>query len=149
MCTPSGCLSTIAPNLRSVSRWSRWDGHRSRRPPKLGNESLAQLVQQRATEQDRNSRGAARGIDVRARGNLDVRGIHAQRAAILIEVNLDTVQTQQVRDNVGVTDERHVVELRGGVGEQRRNHRLGDEVLRAAHRDFAAQRMAALNLKNR
>ena len=115
----------------------------------LGNESLAQLVQQRAAEQDRDARGARERVDVRARGDLDVGGVHAQRAAVLIEVDLDAVQAQQVRDNVGVTDERHVVELRGGVGEQRRNHRLGDEVFRSAHRDLTAQRMAALNLKDR
>ena len=121
----------------------------NRAAAQLRNESLAQLVQQRAAEQDRDARGARERIDVRARGDLDVRGIHAQRATILIEVNLDAVQAQQVRDHVRVADERHVVKLRGGVGEQRRNHRLGDEVFRSAHRDLTAQRMAALNLKDR
>ena len=121
----------------------------NRAAAQLRNESLAQLVQQRAAEQDRDARGARERIDVRARGDLDVRGIHAQRATILIEVNLDAVQAQQVRDHVRVADERHVVKLRGGVGEQRRNHRLGDEVFCSAHRDLTAQRMAALNLKDR
>ena len=115
----------------------------------LRDEGLAQLVQQRTAEQDRDARGARERVDVGARGDLDVGGVHAQLAAILIEVDLDAVQAQQVRNNVGVADERHVVELRGGVGEQRRNHRLGDEVFRAAHRDLTAQRMAALNLKDR
>ena len=124
------------------------------RPPigaaaQLGDEGLAQLVQQRAAEKDRDARGARERVDVRARGNLDVGGIHAQRAAILIEIDLDAVQAQQVRDHVRVADERHVVKLGGGVGEQRRNHRLGDEVFRSAHRDLTAQRMAALNLKDR
>ena len=115
----------------------------------LGDEGLAQLVQQRAAEQNRNARGTRERVDIRARSDLDVGGIHAQRATVLIEVNLDAVQAQQVRDHVRVADQRHVVELGGGVGEQRRDHRLGDEVFRAAHRDLTAQRMAALNLKDR
>ena len=121
----------------------------NRAATQLGNESLAQLVQQRAAEQDRDARGARERVDIRARGDLDIGGVHAQRAAVLIKVDLDPVQAQQVRDHVGVADKRHVVELRGGVGEQRRDHRLGDEVFRAAHRDLTAQRMAALNLKDR
>ena len=121
----------------------------NRAAAQLGDEGLAQLVQQRAAEKDRDARGTRERVDVRARGNLDVGGIHAQRAAILIEIDLNAVQAQQVRDHIGVADERHVVELGGGVGEQRRNHRLGDEVFRSAHRDLTAQRMAALNLKDR
>ena len=115
----------------------------------LGDEGLAQLVQQRAAKQNRNARSTRERVDIRARSDLDVRGVHAQRATVLIEVNLDAVQAQQVRDHVRVADQRHVVELGRGIGEQRRNHRLGDEVFRAAHRDLTAQRMAALNLKDR
>ena len=121
----------------------------NRATTQLGDERFAQLVQQRAAEQNRDARGARERVNVRARRNLDVRRVHAQRATVLIEVDLDAVQAQQVRDHVRVADQRHVVELGGGVGEQRRNHRLGDEVFRAAHRDLTAQRMAALNLKDR
>ena len=118
-------------------------------PAQVGDDGPPQAMQERTAEEDRDARRTRERVDIRARGNLDVRGVHAQRAAILIEVNLDAVQAQQVRDDVGVADERHVVKLGGGVGEQRRNHRLGDKVFRAAHRDLTAQRMAALNLKDR
>ena len=114
----------------------------------LGDEGLAELVQERAAEQDRDARGARERVDVRARGDLDVGGIHAQRAAILIKVDLDAVQAQQVRDDVGVADQRHVVQLGGCVGQQRRDHGLGNEVLGTANGDLAAQRMAAFNLQD-
>ena len=120
----------------------------NRAAAELGNEGLAQLVQERAAEEDRDARGARERVDVGARGDLDVGGVHAQRAAVLIEVDLNAVQAQQVRDDIGVADERNVVQLRRGIGEQRGDHGLGHEVLGTANGDLAAQRVTALDLQN-
>ena len=119
-----------------------------RAPSELWNERLSELVQEGAAEEDRDTRGSRERVDVGAGGNLDVGGIHAQRAAILVEVDANAVQAQQVGHDVRVPNQRHVVELGGGVGQQRSDHCLGHEVLGAAHADFAAQRVSALDLQD-
>ena len=50
------------------------------------------------------------------------------------------VQLQQATDHLDVPDLRYVEQPARGVPEQRRHHRLGDEVLGATHLDLPAQR---------
>ena len=114
----------------------------------LGDEGLAQLVQERAAEQDRDTRGTRERIDIRTRGDLNVGGVHTQRAAVLIKVDFDAMQAQQIRDDVGVADERDVVKLGGGVGQQRRDHGLRHEVLGTANGDLSVEGMTAFDLQN-
>ena len=115
----------------------------------LGDERLAELVEQGAAEEDRDARGAGQCVDVGARGDLDVRGVQHHRAAVLVEVGGHAVQAQQVGDDVDIADQGDVVELGRGVGQQGGHHRLGHEVLRAAHCDLPAQWVAALDSQHR
>ena len=75
------------------------------------NECFAELVEKRPAEEDRNARSSRKSVNVRARGHANIRGIHAQFAALLVVINLDPVQGQEVRDHVNVTNQRDVVEL--------------------------------------
>ena len=75
------------------------------------NECFAELVEKRPAEEDRNARSSRKSVNIRARGHANIRGIHAQFAALLVVVNLDPMQGQEVRDHVNVTNQRDVVEL--------------------------------------
>ena len=113
------------------------------------NECFAELVEKRPAEQDRNARSSRKSVDIRARSHANIRGIHAQFAALLVVVNLDPVQGQEVRHHVNITNQRDVVELRGCVGQQRCNHRFGNKVLCSAHGNGALKRVATFNSQNR
>ena len=119
----------------------------NRAATQLGNEGFTQLVKKRATEQDRDARGPGKGVDVRARGNTNLRRIHSQRTALLIVINLDTVKGKEVRDDVNVTNQGDVVQLGGSVCEQRRNHCFGDKVLRPANGNGPLKGVATFNSK--
>ena len=58
---------------------------------------------------------------------------------------IDPVQLEQPGDDADVADLRDVAQPARLLPEQRRHHRLGDEVLGPAHRDGAAQRGAAVD----
>ena len=121
----------------------------NRAATQLGNEGFTQLVKKRAAEQDRDARGTGKGVDIRTRGNANLRRIHSQRTAFLIVINLDTVKGKKVRHDIDVTNQRDVVQLGGSICEQRRNHCFGDKVLRPADGNGPLKGVATFNSKFR
>ena len=62
------------------------------------NERLTQTVQQRAGEQNRNTRRTRQRIHVGHIGKLHIRGVDRDHAVIAIHRNVHAMQTQQVGD---------------------------------------------------
>jgi hypothetical protein len=89
------------------------------------NERFAELVKQRATEQDWNSRRTGVGIDVDHASRLHVSWVESHYAVVVVG-DLDAVQLKQARNNLYVADVWHLTQLAGGVAKQRGNHCLGN-----------------------
>src|SRR5699024_8797438 len=101
----------------------------------------------RTAEQDRDAAGARVGVDVGNVGLLDVAGVQPDDAGVHVVVDLDPVQTEQAGDDLDILDLRHVAQLGGFLTQQRRDHRLGDEVLRTPDADLPRQRDTAVDLQ--
>jgi len=117
-------------------------------PAESRNERLAQAMQQRAGEQDRNARRAGQRIHVGHISKLHIRGIDRDHAVIAVHRNVHAMQTQQVGDHVHVANLRNILQHGRARGEQRRHHGLAHEVLRATHLDGAVQRLATFDVQN-
>ena len=108
-------------------------------------ERVAEAVQQRAAEQDRDAAGAGVHVDLVDVGALDVGRVEQQLAGSAPSLTRTpcsssrprTTSTSRMR---GTSRRRLGVSPRSGG-----DHRLGDEVLRAADADLAAQRGAAVH----
>ena len=81
------------------------------------NERLAQTVQQRTGEQDRNARRAGQRIHVGHISKLHIRGIDCDHAVIAIHRNVHAMQTQQVGDHVHVANLRNILQHGRARGE--------------------------------
>ena len=112
----------------------------------VGDEGLAQAVQQRAAEQDRDPARPGVRVDVGHVGVLDVARVEGERA--VVGTDLDAVQLEELGDHGDVPDLRDVAQHARGVTEQGGDHRLGDEVLRSPHGDLAVQRDTAVDLED-
>ena len=112
------------------------------------NERLTQTVQQRAGEQNRNTRRTRQRIHVGHIGKLHIRGVDRDHAVIAIHRNVHAMQTQQVGDHMHVANLRNILQHGRTRGEQRRHHGLAHEVLRATHLDGAVQRLATFDVQN-
>ena len=112
----------------------------------VGDERVAEPVQQRAAEQDRDPAGAGVHVDL-----VDVGaarrwpGRRSARRRSAPSVTLHAVQLQQAAHDLDVADRGHVEQPARRLAEQRRDHRLGDEVLGAAYPDLPVQRRAAVH----
>ena len=116
-------------------------------PAQVGDEGLSQAVQERAAEEDRNARGAGVRVDVGHVRRLDLGWVQLEDALALVVVDAHAVQAQQPRDHVDVTNERDIAQHRGRRAQQRRHHRLGNQVLGSADGDLTSQRATTLDLE--
>ncbi len=108
-------------------------------------EGVAEAVQQRAAEQDRDPRGAGVRVDVRHVGALDVRGVEDQLAVLVTGAHGHAVQLKQPADHLDVADVRDVAQSAGALAEEGGDHGLGDQVLRTADADLAFERVSAVD----
>ena len=108
-------------------------------------EGVAEPVQQRAAEQDRDTRGARVGVDVGDVGALHVGRVEHQLARLVAGADRHAVQLQQPAHDPHVADVGHVAQPARPAAEQRGDHGLRHEVLRAADTDLALQRGAAVD----
>ncbi len=114
----------------------------------VGDEGLAEPVQQRAAEQDRDTARAGVRVDVRDVGGLDVRRVEVEDAAVGVRLHGDAVQLEQAGHDTDVADLGDVAQHAGRLAQQRGHHRLGHEVLRAPHGDRPVQRGPAVDVQH-
>jgi hypothetical protein len=107
-------------------------------------ERVAEPVQQRAAEQDRDPARAGVHVDLVAAGALHVRGVHDQLAVVGAVGDDDPVQTEQAADDLHVADARHVEEPAGCLAQQGGHHGLGNKILGATDPDLPVQRRSAV-----
>ena len=105
----------------------------------VGDERLAEAVQQRAAEQDRDAGGAGVRVDL-----LEVRGLHVarvehKRAGLVALGHAHAVHLEQGAHHGDVAQIRDVAQGARRLAEEGRDHRLGGEVLRALHVHPAVQ----------
>ena len=79
-------------------------------PTQVGDEGLPQAVQERTAEEDRDARGAGVRVNVGHVGRLDLGRVQLEDALALVVVDAHSVQAQQPRDHVDVTNERDVAQ---------------------------------------
>ena len=111
-------------------------------------ERLAETMHQRAGEQDRNARRAGQRVDIRHIGELHMRRVDVDDAVGAIHLHIHAMQAQQIGHHMHIANLGHVLQHRFAGGEQRRDHRLAHEVLRATHLDRAVQRFAADHMQD-
>jgi len=80
-------------------------------------------------------------------GRLDLGRVKLEDTLALVVVDAHAVQAQKPRDHVHVTNERDIAQHRGRRPQQRRHHRLGNQVLGSADGDLTSQRATALDLE--
>jgi hypothetical protein len=110
----------------------------------VGDERLAEAVQQRSAEQDRDAAGAGVGVDLGEVGALDVPRVEQQLAGLRTR-HEHTVGLEQAPHDRHVADLRDVAEQALGLAEQGRHHGFGDQVLRTADGDRPLERLAAVH----
>jgi hypothetical protein len=109
-------------------------------------ERVAEPVQQRAAEQDRDAAGAGMHVDLVDVGPPDVRRVEAVAAVLLADPY--PVQLQEAADHLHVADRRDVVQGAGGIPEKGGHHRLRDEVLGTTNADLTEKRGTAVHAQN-
>ena len=105
---------------------------------------MAEPVQQRPAQQDRNAAGAGMDVDLVDAGALHIRRVENQLAQRAL-ADLHAVQLEQPADHIDVADVRHGEQATRRLTQHRGDHRLGDEVLCPPNLDFAVQRRAAMH----
>ena len=110
----------------------------------VGDEGLAEVVEQGPGEEDRDAGGARQAIHLDWVGRqVDPAGRDVQDAGLLVVVDGHAVHAQEVGDDVDVADQGDVAQ-RGRPGcQEGGDHRLGNEILRPPYGDLAAKRSAA------
>src|SRR5690606_25449509 len=108
-------------------------------------EGVAEAVQQRAAEQDRDPRGARVGIDVGDVGALHVRGVEDEFPGLVARTDRHPVQLQQAAYDTDVADVRNIAQSARSTAQQGGDHGLRYEVLRTADTDLALQRGSAVD----
>jgi hypothetical protein len=111
----------------------------------VGDERLAEAVQQRSAEEDRDAARAGVRVDVGEVRRLDVGGVEDQLAHLGALLHLDAVHLEEALHDADVADVRDVAQGGRGLAEERGDHRLGDEVLRALELDPALERPPAVD----
>jgi hypothetical protein len=109
------------------------------------NDGVAEPVQQRAAEQDRDAAGAGVHVDLVDVGALDVGRVEDQLTVDGAVAHPYAVQLQQAADDLDVADTGHIEQPARRLAEQGRDHGLGDQVLGAADADRAVQRSSAVH----
>ena len=105
----------------------------------IGDERLAEPVQQRSAEQDRDAARARVRVDVGHVRRLDGRRVEDELALFGPCGDGHAVHLEQAAHDAHVADVRNVFQHARGVAEDRRDHRLRDEVLRALELDSPAE----------
>jgi hypothetical protein len=111
----------------------------------VGDEGLAELVQQRTAEEDRDAAGAGVRVDVRHVRGHDVRGVEQEVSGLGALGDLHPVHLEEAADHADIADARHAAQQAGGLAQQRRHHRLRHEILGPADLDPPLQRDAAVD----
>jgi hypothetical protein len=111
-------------------------------------ERVTEAVQQGTAEQDRDAARPGVHVDLVDVGSLHIGRIEDQLAVLGAVGDPHAVQLEQPADHLDVADARHVVEMAAAVAEQRRDHRLGDEVLRPAYAHLTPQRSGAVHTQH-
>ena len=111
----------------------------------VGDERLAQPVQQRAAEEHRDAGGARVGVDVGDVGLLDVGRVQDQLAVTVGGVDDHTMKLEQTAHHLHVGDLGDPAQAARLLGEDDGHHRLGDEVLGTPDLDVADERCAAVD----
>ena len=111
----------------------------------VGDERLAQPVQQRAAQEHRDAGGARVGVDVGDVGLLDVGGVQDELAVTVGGVDEHTMQLEQTAHDLHVGDLGDPPQAARLLGEDDGHHRLGDEVLGTPDLDVADERCAAVD----
>ena len=111
----------------------------------VGDERLAQAVQQRPAEQDRDAAGAGVRVDVGHVRRLDRAGVEQELALLRAVGDLDAVDLEEAADDPDIADVRDVPQHARALAQDGGDHRLGDEVLGSAHLDAALERDAAVD----
>ena len=106
-------------------------------PAEVGDERLADGVQQGPAQQDRDPGVPGVGVDVGVPRRGDVAGVQGQSAVLAPHV--DPVQRQQVGDDLDVLDLGHVLQDGRCGAQEGGHHGLGDEVLGTSHGDLPGQ----------
>ncbi len=110
-------------------------------------ERVAEPVQQRTAEQDRDAAGTGVHVDLIDAGALHV-GRVEDHLAVRPLAHPDPVQLKQTADDLDVADLRHVVQAARAVAQQCGDHRLGHQVLRAPDPDLTMERGATMHAQN-
>ncbi|GAA3061053.1 hypothetical protein GCM10020000_50220 [Streptomyces olivoverticillatus] len=135
----------VAPNWRSTSKWKSIGSAADVAAAQARDEGVAEAVQQRAAEEDRDARGTGVCVDVGDVRALHVRRVEHQLAGLVTGAHGHAVQLQQTADDPHVTDVGDVAQAAGTAAEQRGDHGLRHEVLRAADADLSLERGAAVD----
>ena len=101
-------------------------------------EGLADGVDQRPAQQDRDARIAGVGVDGRAGRGLGILRVKRQVAGDGVLVDPDAVELEQAGDNLDVLDFRDVAQHGWLVAQKGSNHGLGDKILGPANGDAAS-----------
>ena len=139
--SPSWRFSTTAPNCAQHVEVVVDRALADAAAAEVGDERLAEPVQQRPAEQDRDPATSRRAC--RCRRCAPARrcvGSSTQLAVAVGGVDEHAVQLEQPADDLDVGDLGHVAQPARLLGEQRGHHRLGDEVLGAPDLDVADER---------
>ena len=92
-------------------------------------ERFAELVQQRATEKNRDTARTGVRVDVDHVGRHNAARVENQFAGLVAIGHGYAVNFEQAAHDANVADGRHIAQNARAVTENRGNHGLGDEVL--------------------
>ena len=105
----------------------------------IGNERLAQAVQEGSAEEDRDPRGTGVRVDVDDRSLCHIGGVEVQltvgEVSIAAGRDPNPVELEQTGDDLDVPDLRHPAQHGGRLPQQRCDHGLGHQVLGASDLD--------------
>ena len=113
----------------------------------IGDHSLAEAVQKRAAEEDRDARASRVSVDVGHVRALDIRRVHAEGSRFRIALDFYAVHAKKLAHNPHVADVRDTREEAFGLTEKRGNHGLRDQVLCTANGDLTLERLPAAHIE--
>lgn len=109
----------------------------------VGDERLTETVKQRSAEQDRDTRGSRVGVDLLEVRRLHIARVEHERTGLIALGYANAVHLEQRPHDGDVTDRRHVAQSAHGLAQERGDHGLRRQVLRALDIDTAAKRTSA------
>ena len=114
----------------------------------VGNEGLAETVQQRTAEEDRDAGCSRVRVDLFHVRRFDTRGVEVHRARLVAVGDAHAVHLEQRTHDRDVADRGDVAQHARRLAEERRDHRLRREILGARDLDAAGERAPAANTEH-